>query len=274
MFDTSLSEEGIVGRSIGMALSGLRPIAEIQFRKYADPAFEQINDLGWLRWQTAGKFAAPVVVRMPVGFSRKTGDPWHALSAEAVFAHSLGWQIAYPSNARDAAGLLRSAMRGPDPTLFLEHRALLDVSQARRPYPGDEYALPFGKAAVLTTGRRLTLVTWGAMVYRCLEAAQAHPGAVEVIDLRTIIPWDKETILESVQKTGKCLVVHEDTYTGGFAGEILATVADQAFAHLDGPPRRLTTIDTPIPYNKTMMNQAVIPNVGKIKAAIEELLAW
>jgi 2-oxoisovalerate dehydrogenase E1 component len=274
VFDTSLSEEGIVGRSIGMALSGLRPVAEIQFRKYADPAFEQINDLGWLRWQTAGKFAAPVVVRMPVGFSRKTGDPWHALSAEAVFAHSLGWQIAYPSNARDAAGLLRSAMRGPDPTLFLEHRALLDFSEARRPYPGDEYALPFGKAAVLTTGSRLTLVTWGAMVYRCLEAAQAHPGAVEVIDLRTIIPWDQETILESVHKTGKCLVVHEDTYTGGFAGEILATVADQAFTHLDGPPRRLTTIDAPIPYNKTMMNNAVIPNVEKIKAAIEELLAW
>ena len=274
VFDTSLSEEGIVGRAIGLAIAGLRPLAEIQFRKYADPATEQINDLGWIRWRTAGKFSAPVVVRIPVGYSRKTGDPWHSVTGEAVFAHTLGWQIAFPSNAEDAAGLLRVALRGPDPTLFLEHRALLDASPSRRPYPGDDYALPFGRAAILTKGQHLTLVTWGEMVYRCLDASREFPGAVEVIDLRTIIPWDREAVLESVQKTGKCLVVHEDTYTGGFAGEILATVADQAFIYLDGPPRRLTTIDTPIPYNKTMMNQAVIPSVEKITAAIKELLDW
>ncbi len=274
VFDTSLSEEGIVGRSIGFALAGLRPLAEIQFRKYADPATEQINDLGWLRWRTAGKFAAPVVIRIPVGHSKKTGDPWHSVSGEAIYAHSLGWQIAYPSNARDAAGLLRSALRGQNPTIYLEHRALLDSSPARTPYPGDDYLLPFGKASTLLEGERLTVVTWGEMVHRCLEAAGDFSGLVEIIDLRTIIPWDQEAVLQSIKKTGKLLVVHEDTLTGGFAGEIIATVTDEGFTGLDGPPRRLTTIDTPIPYNKSMMNQAVIPSVEKIKSAMRELIDW
>lgn len=274
VFDTSLSEEGILGRSIGLAIAGLRPLAEIQFRKYADPATEHINDIGWLRWRTAGKFAAPVVVRIPVGHSRKTGDPWHSVSGEAVFAHTLGWRIAYPSNAGDAAGLLRTALLGPDPTLFLEHRALLDASQARRPYPGDDFALPFGQAALLTQGDRLTVVTWGEMVYRCLDAAAKLEGQVEIIDLRTIIPWDRETVLESVTRTGKCLVVHEDTYTAGFAGEILATVSDECFRFLDGPPRRVTTIDAPIPYNRRMMENTVIPSIEQIAAAMRDLLAW
>jgi 2-oxoisovalerate dehydrogenase E1 component len=274
VFDTSLSEEGILGRSIGLAMAGLRPLAEIQFRKYADPATEHINDIGWLRWRTAGKFAAPVVVRIPVGHSRKTGDPWHSVSGEAVFAHTLGWQIAYPSNGEDAAGLLRTALRGPNPTLFLEHRALLDASQARRPYPGNDFVLPFGRAAALTAGERLTVVTWGEMVYRCLDAAAKLEGQVELIDLRTIIPWDRETVLDSVTRTGKCLVVHEDTYTAGFAGEILATVSDECFRFLDGPPRRLTTIDAPIPYNRRMMETAVIPSIEQITTAMQDLLAW
>ena len=274
VFDTSLSEEGIIGRSVGMALAGLRPVAEIQFRKYLDPAMEQINDLGWLRWRTAGKFQAPVVVRIPVGYSRKTGDPWHSVSGEAIFAHTLGWRVAYPSNAADAAGLLRTALRGQDPTIFLEHRALLDASEARRPYPGNAFMLPFGKAAKLLKGSRLTLVTWGEMVYRCLQASTEFDGQIDLIDLRTIVPWDHEMVLDSVRNTGKCLVIHEDTYTGGFAGEILARVSDEAFIHLDGPPRRLTTIDTPIPYNRQMMNLAVIPSVEKIRGAIRDLLTW
>lgn len=273
VFDTSLSEEGIIGRATGMALAGLRPVPEIQFRKYADPATEQINDLGWLRWRTAGKFAAPVVVRIPVGYSKRTGDPWHSVSGEAVYAHTLGWRIAFPSNAADAAGLLRTALRQPDPTVFLEHRALLDTPAGRRPYPGDDYALPFGQAAIVQPGADLTVVAWGEMLHRCLEAAQPFAAAVEVIDLRTIIPWDQSTVLASVVKTGKCLVVHEDTRTAGFAGEIIATIADQAFTHLDAPLRRLATLDVPIPFNIPLMH-ASIPSVELIRTHIEELLNW
>jgi 2-oxoisovalerate dehydrogenase E1 component len=271
VFDTSLSEEGIMGRAQGMALAGLLPVPEIQFRKYADPATEQINDIGSLRWRTAGKFCAPVVVRIPAGYGKKTGDPWHSVSGEAVFAHTLGWRIAYPSNAEDAAGLLRTALRGDDPTLFLEHRALLDTSVARRPYPGDDYCLPFGAAARLAEGDELTVVTWGEMVYRCLEAAEAFPGRVAILDLRTISPWDKEGVLDSVRQTGKVLVVHEDTRTGGFAGEIIATIASEAFTDLDAPIERLTTPDCPIPYNVGLM-EAVLPSVERIRARMQAIL--
>ena len=273
VFDTSLSEEGIIGRSVGMALAGLLPIPEIQFRKYADPATEQINDLGTLRWRTAGKFAAPVVVRIPVGFGKKIGDPWHSVSGESVYAHTLGWRLAYPSNAADAAGLLRAALRGEDPTFFFEHRALLDTAPARRPDPGPDHILPFGRAARLLAGEEATLITWGAMVYPALDAAGRFPGRVEVMDLRTIVPWDREAVMESVRRTGRCLVVHEDTWTTGFASEILASVVETLFTHLDAPARRLTTPDVPIPYSADLM-KAVLPNSETIAAACAELLAF
>ena len=273
VFDTSLSEEGIVGRAIGMALAGLLPVPEIQFRKYADPATGSINDAGTLRWRTAGVFAAPMVVRMPVGYGKKIGDPWHSVSGEAIFAHTLGWRIAYPSNAVDAAGLFRAALRMQDPVMFLEHRSLLDAAIARRPDPGEGFIVPFGHAARLTEGTGLTLVTWGAMVYASLEAVVAHAGDVEVLDLRTICPWDSQTVLDSVRRTGRLLVVHEDSWTGGFAGEILATVVSSAFSDLDAPPLRLTTPDTPIPYNSELMGR-VLPNVKRIADAIEKLLSF
>lgn len=273
VFDTSLSEEGIIGRAVGMALAGLLPVPEIQFRKYADSAHEQINDLGTMRWRTANKFAAPVVVRIPVGYGKKGGDPWHCASGESIFAHTLGWRIAFPSNAEDAVGLLRTALRGDDPTFFFEHRALLDTADGRRPYPGDDYCLPFGRASVLTKGDQLTLVTWGAMVHRCLAAAEEFPGLVRVVDLRTIIPWDKETVLRCVRQTGKVLVIHEDTYTAGFAGEIIATIAEQAFLYLDAPVQRLTTPDVPIPFNVPMM-KALLPSVERIQEKMGALLAF
>lgn len=273
VFDTSLSEEGIIGRSTGMALAGLLPVPEIQFRKYADPAHEQINDLGTLRWRTANKFAAPVVVRIPVGFGKKTGDPWHSVTAEAIYAHLLGWRIAFPSNAEDAVGLLRIALRGDDPTFFMEHRALLDTSEGRRPYPGDEYCLPFGRAAKLSEGDELSVVTWGAMVARCLQAANDFPGRISVIDLRTIQPWDQECVLESVRETGKLLIVHEDSQTAGFAGEIIATVTSQAFTYLDAPIERLAMPDIPVPFNISMMN-AVLPGAASIRTRMEEILAF
>jgi 2-oxoisovalerate dehydrogenase E1 component len=271
VFDTSLSEDGIIGRAVGMALAGLLPVPEIQFRKYADPAHEQISDLGTLRWRTAGKFAAPVVVRIPVGFGKKSGDPWHSVTNEAAFAHMTGWRIAFPSNAEDAVGLLRTALRGDDPTFFFEHRALLDTPEGRRPYPGDGYCLPFGRAARLSQGDELTLVTWGAMVSRCLEAVEGFPGRVQVIDLRTILPWDEETTLESVRETGKVLLVHEDTLTGGFAGEIIAVIAEQAFTFLDAPIARLAMPDIPVPFNLKAM-EALLPSVEQIKAKVEAML--
>jgi 2-oxoisovalerate dehydrogenase E1 component len=273
VFDTSLNEDGIIGRSTGMALAGLLPVPEIQFRKYADPAHEQLNDLGTLRWRTANHFAAPVIVRMPVGFAKKTGDPWHSVSGEAIYAHFIGWRIAYPSNAEDAVGLLRSALRGDDPTFFFEHRALLDSPEARRPYPGDDYCLPFGSASQLTQGNELTLITWGAMVHRCLEAIKNFSGRVTLLDLRTILPWDKNSVMESVYRTGKVLVVHEDTVTNGFAAEIIATINEQAFRALDAPIARIATPDILIPYNISLMD-AVIPGINRIKEGIEALLNY
>jgi 2-oxoisovalerate dehydrogenase E1 component len=268
VFDTSLNEDGIIGRSTGMAIAGLLPVPEIQFRKYADPAHEQLNDLGTIRWRTANHFAAPVIVRMPVGFAKKTGDPWHSVSAEAVYAHFIGWRIAYPSNAEDAVGLLRTALRGDDPTFFFEHRALLDTSEARRPYPGDDFCLPYGTAARLAEGDELTLITWGAMVARCIQAVKDFPGRVSLLDLRTIMPWDKDAVLESVLNTGKVLIVHEDTITNGFAAEIIATINEQAFHALDAPIKRLATPDVPIPYNIPMM-EALIPSIERIKESIK-----
>ena len=271
VFDTSLSEEGIIGRAVGMAVAGLMPVAEIQFRKYADPATEQLNNCGTMRWRTANRFAAPIVVRMPGGFGKDVGDPWHSLSAEVQFAHALGWQVAYPSNAADAVGLLRAAMRGRNPTIFFEHRALLMTSDGSARYPGDEYVLPLGRASVLREGTELTLVTWGALVHRAMEAATRFADRVEVIDLRTIVPWDRDAVLASVRKTGRALVLHEDTITAGFGAEIAAVVAKEAFWYLDAPVDRLAVEDVPMPYHPTLL-EAVLPSVDTIAGRMESLL--
>ncbi len=271
VFDTSLSEEGIVGRAVGMAIAGLMPVAEIQFRKYADPATEQLNNCGTLRWRTANRFAAPIVVRMPGGFGKDVGDPWHSVSDEVRFAHAIGWQVVVPSNAADAVGLLRAAMRSPNPTIFFEHRSLLMTSDGSSHYPGDDYVLPLGRASVLLNGSDVTLVTWGAMVHRCAAAAARFAGRVELIDLRTIAPWDRDCVLESVQRTGRCLIVHEDTLTAGFGAEIAATVAKEAFWHLDAPVDRLAVQDVPMPYHPVLL-EAVLPSAERIAERIEALL--
>ncbi len=273
VFDTSLSEEGIIGRAIGLALAGLRPVPEIQFRKYMDPAMESLTTCGWLRWRTAGRFGAPVVVRVPAGLGKRGNDPFHTVSGEVTFARLAGWRVAFPSNAEDAVGLLRAALRGHDPVVFFEHRSLLDTAPARRPYPGDDYVLPFGRAAIVQAGDELTVVTWGEMVYRCLEAALPHAGRVEVIDLRTIAPWDRETVLASVRRTGKCLIVHEDALTAGFGAEVAAVVAEAAFTSLDAPLRRLAVPDCPIPYNAGLA-QALVPGPEAIGQAMADLLAF
>ncbi len=255
-----------------MSLAGLVPVPEIQFRKYADPATEQLNNCGTIRWRTAGRFAAPIVVRIPGGY-RKIGDPWHSVTGEVLFAHSIGWKLAFPSNAEDAVGLLRTALRGNDPVIFFEHRAMLDAAWARRPYPGDEFMLPFGQARVIAQGDDLTVVTWGAMVERCEQAAQQLTASIEIIDLRTIIPWDKPAVLKSVGKTSKCLIVHEDIGIAGFGAEIAATIADEAFLDLDGPIERLAAPSVPVPFNTGLM-EAVIPTVEQISQRMTALLAF
>lgn len=268
VFDTSLSEEGIIGRAVGMALAGLLPAPEIQFRKYADPATEQINDCGTMRWRTNNRFAAPIVVRMPIGFF-KCGDPWHSQTNEVQFIHSPGWKVAAPSNAEDAVGLLRSALRGNDPVIYFEHRAMLDAPWARRPYPGDDYAIEYGKARVVREGRDLTIVTWGAMVERCEKAGEQV--SVDLIDLRTLAPWDRETVIASVKRTRRCLVVHEDLLTAGFGAEIAAVIAETCFFDLDSPVSRLAMPDVPSPHNPILMEWA-LPSVETIRVKITELI--
>jgi 2-oxoisovalerate dehydrogenase E1 component len=253
-----------------MAIAGLMPVAEIQFRKYADPATEQLNNCGTMRWRTANRFAAPIVVRMPGGFGKDVGDPWHSLSSEVTWAHAIGWQVCIPSNAADAVGLLRSAMRSPNPTIFFEHRSLLMTSDGSARYPGDDYVLPLGKANVLREGKRISVITWGAMVHRCVAAAERYGDDVELIDLRTVAPWDRERVLESVKKTGRCLIVHEDTMTAGFGAEIAASVASDCFWYLDAPVERVAVEDVPMPYHEDLL-KAVLPDAHRIAAQIEAL---
>jgi 2-oxoisovalerate dehydrogenase E1 component len=270
VFDTSLSEEGIIGRAVGMAAAGLLPVPEIQFRKYADPAAEQLNDCGTMRWRTANRFAAPMVVRIPGGFF-KCGDPWHSQSNEVQWLHGSGWRLAMPSNAQDAVGLLRSALRGNDPTIFFEHRSLLDGAWARRAYPGDDFVVPFGKASLLRQGTALTVVTWGAMVERCEQAIEASGQSADLLDLRTLSPWDRAATLASVRKTRRCLIVHEDTMTAGFGAEIAAVLAKEAFFDLDAPIERLAMPDVPSPHSPVLLD-AVLPSVDKIAQTLVDLV--
>ena len=273
VFDTSLSEEGIIGRAVGMALAGLMPVPEIQFRKYADPATEHLNNCGTMRWRTNNRWAAPIVVRLPGGYAPKCGDPWHSVCGEVFWAHATGWHVAMPSNAEDAVGLLRTALRSNNPTIFFEHRALLDGTWARRPYPGDAFTIPFGTALVIVPGDKLTVVTWGAMVERCDAAAKATGYAVEVLDLRTIAPWDRSAVLASVRKTRRCLIVHEDTMTAGFGAEVSAVIAEEAFLSLDAPIQRIAIPDIPTPYNVGLMN-AILPQVGDLSDSMVQLIEF
>jgi 2-oxoisovalerate dehydrogenase E1 component len=228
-----------------------------------------LNDCGTMRWRTRNRFAAPMVVRIPGGFF-KCGDPWHSQTNEVAFVHGIGWRVAVPANAEDATGLLRAALRGNEPTLFFEHRALLDGAWARRPYPGDDYLVPFGVARRIRAGAEVTIVTWGAMVERCERAAAASGVEAEILDLRTLAPWDKEAVLASVHKTHRCLIVHEDNLTAGFGAEIAAAVAKEAFFSLDAPIERLAMPDIPSPHSPVLL-EAAVPGVESIRQAIQQI---
>jgi len=267
VFDTSLNELGIVGRAEGMAYADLKPIAEIQFRKYADEARQAIHNIGFVRWRTNNAFSAPIILRIPVGFIRGISDPWHSFSAEQEFLHMFGWKIAYPSNAEDAYYLLKEALSMNDPVIFLEHRELYFSKLAEREI--SEY-LPFGRGRVVKSGNSLTIVSWGYTLYEALEGVKDMD--VEVIDLRTLKPWDEELVFESVKKTGRLLVVHEDSLTCGFGAEIVSRVVEETFESLKIAPKRLAVPDVPIPFSQELFNLAY-PTADKIRKVVEEMLS-
>jgi len=276
VFNSPLAESSIVGVAIGLAVRGFKPVVEIQFGDYIWPAMNQIrNELATLRYRSNNAWSCPVVVRAAVG-GYIHGGLYHSQNIEGFFAHVPGLLVAYPSNAADAKGLLKTAIRSDDPVLFLEHKGLYRQSYAMAPEPDADYLLPFGKAAIKREGKDITVITYGMLVHKSLEAAKKMEEkgvSIEVIDIRTINPLDKETILKSVKKTNKVLIAHEDTITAGFSAEISAIIADEAFEFLDAPVKRIGATNTPIPYSPPLEN-AVLPQESWILQALEELAKY
>ena len=276
VFNSPLAEASIAGVGIGLALAGMKPLAEIQFGDYIWPAFMQIrNELATIRYRSNNNFTAPMVYRVPVG-GYIHGGPYHSQNIEGFFAHIPGLLIAYPSNAADAKGLLKTALRLNDPVIFLEHKGLYRQSYASSPEPDSNYLLPFGKANIVTEGDDLSIITYGAMVHEtnfAVRKLNEEGYSVEVVDIRTINPLDEETIFASVKKTGKAIVIHEDTITAGFGAEIAAQITDNCFEHLDGPVKRVAGKDAFIPYHPNLEND-ILPNRDKIYNALKELLNY
>jgi 2-oxoisovalerate dehydrogenase E1 component len=278
VFNSPLAEASIVGTAFGLAVRGdFKPNVEIQFGDYIWPAFMQIRDeVAMLRFRSYNEWSCPMVIRVAVG-GYIHGGLYHSQSIDGFFTHIPGVRVVYPSNAADAKGLLKTACREEDPVLFLEHKGLYRQAFAAGPEPDSDFLLPFGLAKIKRTGSDITVITWGMLVQRSLEAAQKiedkHGVSIEVIDLRTLNPLDKETILASAHKTGKVLIVHEDTLTGGFGAEIAAIVAQEAFDRLDAPIQRVAARDTPVPYGPELENE-MLPQERHITAALEKLITY
>jgi 2-oxoisovalerate dehydrogenase E1 component beta subunit len=275
VIDTPLTESMIVGVSIGAAANGLRPVAEIQFADFIFPAMNQIvSEAARIRYRSAGTFGCPITIRAPFG-AGVHGALYHSQSIEAFFAHVPGLKVAVPATPYDAKGLLRSAIRDPDPVLFLEHKKM--YRSVRGEVPDGEYTVPFGRATVTREGSRVTVVAYGLMVHYALDAAERVAGegvSVEVVDLRSIRPLDGETVLASVRKTGKCLVVHEDNRFGGFGAEVAALVAEEAFDYLDGPVTRLGGPESPAAPYSSVLEEAFLIGPERIAAAVRTLAAY